>query len=150
LPPLDGEVAFPVDGRGAAVALQEKLQSLREQPEAFADLAKNLGVQDIESFSRAVERGDALETFALVDPNNIFLVDAHRREIHADSVSSFAHAELVIQPRTASQETLRDPQEKMLERLENPILARINDPALQIQDRLANRPPQPQDTQQVS
>lgn len=149
LPVEPGEYVLPVDGRGAAVALQEKLQTLLDTPE-FEEMAQALGVQDISRFARAVERGDALETFALIDPSNIYLVDAQRREIHADQLASFARAALVIRPQNSSQvlETA-DPGQQLQQRLENPVLARIEDPALQIQDQLVQRPPQPQDASAV-
>lgn len=143
-----GDISFKVDGRGAAVALQERLAAERNTPQ-FEQTAQALGVTDFAAFERAVEKGDALETFALIDPSNIYLVDAQRREINADSLSAFANAELIIRPRGSERPDQADPLEKMQERLENPVLARINDPALQAQDALANRPPQPIDTQQV-
>lgn len=143
-----GDIAFKVDGRGAAVALQERLAAERNTPQ-FEETAQALGVSDVEAFERAVEKGDALETFALIDPTNIYLVDSQRREINADDLSAFANAELVIRPRAGASSAQADPAEKLLERLENPVLARVNDPALQAQDALANRPPQPMDTQQT-
>ncbi|MBT9547413.1 MAG: hypothetical protein IV090_18615 [Candidatus Sericytochromatia bacterium] len=143
-----GDISFKVDGRGAAVALQERLAAEKNTPQ-FAETAQALGVSDVAAFERAVEKGDALETFALVDPSNIYLVDAQRREINAGDLSAFANAELVIRPRGSESPAQADPAEKLLERLENPVLARINDPALQAQDALANRPPQPMDTQQI-
>lgn len=149
LPLAPGEQVLPVDGRGAAVALQEKLQTLLDTPE-FEQMAQALGVQDISAFARVVERGDALETFALVDPSNIYLVDAQRREINADQLASFARAELVIRPGNRPEgRQASEVDQRLQEQLENPVLARIQDPALQIQDQLAQRPPQPQDVQQV-
>jgi hypothetical protein len=145
IPVQAGDISFPVDGRGAAVAVQERLSAELNTPQ-FEETAKALGVTDVESFERAVESGDALATFAMVDPTNIYLVDAHRNEIHAENLSSFANAELVIRPRSEA----LDPNHKLKERLENPIMARINDPSLQAQDMLAHRPPQPQDSVQVA
>lgn len=99
------DVAIPVDGRGAAVALHEHLQQLHHagQDDRFAATAKALGVNDVKAFKAAFERGDhALGTFSQVDSSRLRFVDGDFNEVDADLVSAVAKPQLLIKPSFAA------------------------------------------------
>lgn len=142
------DVALSVDGRGAAVALQEYLQGLikAHQDPQFEATAKALGVTDISAFKRAVEGGNALQSFAHVDSNRLVFTDQNFNEVEADQLSAVAKAQLVVKPSfevpidprvTAPEVTLLDPNIHLQDRLETPI---FQDPAEQL--RLQQTQPQ--------
>lgn len=108
-----GDVAIPVDGRGAAVALHEHLNQLHKQGEddRFQATAQALGVQDVKAFKAAFERGDgALQTFGHVDAQRLSFTDQDSNEVSPDKVSAFPRAQLLIRPgaATRSEHTLSD------------------------------------------
>lgn len=142
------DVTLPIDGRGAAVTIQNHFTALREQnkPQQFAATAEALGVEDVEEFERLVERGNALQTFGAVDSNRLLFTDANFNEISADQVSSVAKAQLVIKPSyvvpvdpevEAPEATIINPNLKLQDDLEVP-----EDPAQQLLDKLT-QPAQP-------
>lgn len=132
--PQDAEdVVLPVDGRGAAVALQEYLSGLlkQNQPQQFAATAQALGVSDVEAFERAVEQGHALNTFAAVDSHRLVFTDSNFNEVSAEQLSAVAKAQLVIKP---SYEAPVDPE------IEAPEI-NVLDPQRRLEQELAHSDP---------
>lgn len=100
VPRTDDATVVPVDGRGAAVALQEYLDKLRSSgdQEAFARAAKALGVEDHEEFNETVAAGHALNTFAAIDSSRLTFVDKDFNEVSTEQLSAVAKAQLVVKP----------------------------------------------------
>ncbi len=127
-----GDIAIPVDGRGAAVALQEYLSELRSQEDgSFENAAAALGVADVNSFAEAVDSGAALATFAQVDSNRVLFTDANSNEVSPDNLSAVANAQLVIKPNVeaavdieveAPEVVLQNPNERLLDKIETPVI----------------------------
>lgn len=94
------DVVLPLDGRGAAVALQEYLQKLLQdnRQDDFEATAEALGVQNPSAFRQAVESGSALQSFSQVDSNRLVFTDSQFNEVDADNLSAVAKAQLVIKP----------------------------------------------------
>ncbi|MGV3524948.1 MAG: hypothetical protein ACO1RX_12030 [Candidatus Sericytochromatia bacterium] len=122
------DVVLPLDGRGAAVALQEYLQKLLQEnrQEDFNATAEALGVQNPAAFRQAVESGSALQSFSQVDSNRLVFTDSQFNEVDADNLSAVAKAQLVIKP---SYEVPVDPE------IETPEVA-ILDPTIRQQNSL--------------
>lgn len=126
------DIAIPVDGRGAAVALQEYLAQLQNNdPAAFASAAESLGVQDTEAFAETVSAGSALSTFAQVDSNRVLFADANFNEVSPENLAGVANAQLVIKPAfeapvdvevEAPEVVVQNPNERLLDRIETPII----------------------------
>lgn len=94
-----GDYAFKVDGRGAAVALQENLQELlKEDQNAFAAAAQALGVSDLPEFQELVENGSSLAVFSAVDTDRLQLVNQNREPVDFDDLSSLVNAEVIVKP----------------------------------------------------
>lgn len=127
-----GDIAIPVDGRGAAVALQEYLAQLQNNdPAAFANAAEALGVEDTATFAETVSQGSALSTFAQVDSNRVLFTDANFNEVSPDNLAGVANAQLVIKPAfeapvdvevEAPEVVLQNPNERLLDKIETPII----------------------------
>ncbi|MEZ0373854.1 MAG: hypothetical protein ACAI44_32485 [Candidatus Sericytochromatia bacterium] len=99
--PLDNEdLVLPVDGRGAAVAVQNHCDELLKNGDAerFAATAQALGVPNLKAFENAVEEGNALNTFKHVDSNRVVFTDANFKEVDPTQFSALAKAQLVIKP----------------------------------------------------
>jgi len=114
------DIAIPVDGRGAAVALHEHLDALHTagQDDRFEAAAQALGVPDVKAFKAAFERGDdALKTFGHVDASRLSFTDKDSNEVSPDKVSAFPNAQLLIRPGAASR-----PDHKLSEIALNPYL----------------------------
>lgn len=126
------DIAIPVDGRGAAVALQEYLAQLQKNdPAAFESTSQALGVQDSAAFAETVSEGSALSTFAQVDSNRILFADANFNEVAPENLAGVANAQLVIKPAfeapvdvevKAPEVVLQNPNERLLDRIETPII----------------------------
>lgn len=126
------DIAIPVDGRGAAVALQEYLSQLQtNDPAAFASAAQVLGVEDATGFAETVAEGSALSTFAQVDSSRVLFADANFNEISPDNLAGVANAQLVIKPAfeapvdvevKAPEVVLQNPNERLLDKIETPII----------------------------
>lgn len=126
------DIAIPVDGRGAAVALQEYLSQLQQNdPAAFASAAQTLGVEDAAAFAETVAEGSALSTFAQVDSNRVLFADTNFNEISPDNLAGVANAQLVIKPAfeapvdvevKAPEVVLQNPNERLLDKIETPII----------------------------
>lgn len=98
------DVVVPIDGRGAAVALQEHLKGLLDggNKAQFAATAQALGVTDLAEFERAVNQGAALQTFAQVDSSRLSFTDQNFNEVSPENLPAVARAQLVIQPSAAA------------------------------------------------
>lgn len=126
------DIAIPVDGRGAAVALQEYLAQLQQNdPAAFEQAAEALGVADVGAFSETVAAGSALGTFSQVDSNRVLFTDANFNEVASENLAGVANAQLVIKPSfeapvdvevVAPEVILQNPNEKLLDKIETPII----------------------------
>lgn len=127
------DVVVPIDGRGAAVALQEHLKGLLDKGDKaqFAATAQALGVTDIAEFERAVEQGFALQTFGQVDSSRLTFTDQNFNEVSPEDLPAVARAQLVIQPSAAvpidpeveAPEAISiNPNLKLQDNLETPIL----------------------------
>lgn len=126
------DITIPVDGRGAAVALQEYLTQLQNNnPADFASAAQALGVEDTAAFAETVSEGSALSTFAQVDSNRVLFTDANSNEISPENLAGVANAQLVIKPSfeapvdvevKAPEVVLQNPNERLLDRIETPII----------------------------
>lgn len=126
------DIAIPVDGRGAAVALQEYLAQLQQNdPAAFERTAEALGVADVAAFAETVSAGSALGTFSQVDSNRVLFTDANFNEVSSENLAGVANAQLVIKPAfeapvdvevAAPEVILQNPNEKLLDKLETPII----------------------------
>lgn len=128
------DVVLPVDGRGAAVTLQVYLQDLQDKGETqqFKATAEALGVPDVEAFERAVEQGNALQTFSHVDASRISFADQNFNEVDPDNLAAVANAQLVIRPSFEAavapevenpEITLLNVNERIRERQETPLNA---------------------------
>lgn len=100
------DVSLAIDGRGAAVALQEYLYELLNtgQSGEFKAAADALGVRDTESFAETVKQGFALQTFNQVDSSRLIFTDHNGNEVSSDNLAQIAKPQLLIQPSAAAPE----------------------------------------------
>lgn len=140
------DVVLAMDGRGAAVALQEYLQGLlkNQQGSQFEATAQALGVKDVGAFEESVGQGNALQTFSQIDSNRLMFTDQSFNELAAEQLPAVAKAQMVIKPSyevpldpeiRAPEIVLTNPNEKLMDRLETPI---FQDPAEQMRVQQTN------------
>jgi len=151
------DIVIPLDGRGAAVALQERLEGYLAQGNraAFNDMSEALGVQNPEAFEAVVNAGSALQTFGQVDSNRVLFTDQNFNEIAPDTLSAVARAQMVIKPSyeapidpkaVAPEVVMMDPNRKVLDQLNTPL---VQNAAL-MQDLIQRNPEQAQQSDSVA
>lgn len=100
VPEAEGEIAIQLSGRGPAVDLMLKLQTLAENPAMMAQVAESLGLDEskLREMLKDESPNSAMQLFLQASPENLLLTDRNRKPIKAEELAGTAGAQLLLRP----------------------------------------------------
>lgn len=100
VPEAEGEISIQLSGRGPAVDLMLKLQTLAENPAMMAQVAESLGLDEskLREMLKDESPNSAMQLFLQANPENLVLTDRNRKPLKAEELAGTAGAQLLLRP----------------------------------------------------